>query len=113
MQGDERARLGLHGSATHRAKSFMAKTAAIVMGGVLLASAFLISLAFFVVALAVVLVLGGYVWWKTRELRRQIREQMRGQNIARHVQNTASGDVIDGVVISKSEERDPDQRWRG
>ena len=112
MQGDERARLGF-GSGVTRAKNFMAKSAAIVMGGVLLASAFLISLAFFIVALAVVLVLGGYLWWKTRELRRQVREQLREQNITRHAHNTPPGDVIDGVVISKSEERDPDQRWRG
>jgi predicted membrane protein len=110
MQGDERARLGVSGGVTQRAKSFLAKTAAIVTGGVLLASAFLISLAFFVVALAVVLVVGGYLWWKTRELRRQIREQMRGQNITRPAQNTPSGDVIEGVVISKSEERGPDRR---
>jgi len=107
MQGDERARLGYSGGVSHRAKSFMAKTAAVVMGGVMLASAFVISLAFFVVALAVVLVFGGYLWWKTRGLRRQIREQVRGENLAQPVQRDASPrDVIAGVVISKSETRD-------
>lgn len=110
MQGDERARLGFSGGVTHRAKSFMAKTAAIAVGVVMLASAFVISLAFFVFALAVVLVVGGYLWWKTRDLRKQIREQMRGQNVARHAQNAPAGEVIEGVVISKSEVRESDPR---
>jgi hypothetical protein len=106
MQGDPR--LGYGGGVTHRAKSFMAKAAAIALGGVMLAGAFVMSLAFFVVALAVVLVFGGYVWWKTRSLRQHIREQMR-QHDSIHTRradgDAASGDVIDGVVISKTETR--------
>lgn len=106
MQGGQRARLGHRGGAAHRAKSFVTKTAAVVVGGLMLAGAFVISLAFFAVAIAVVFVVGGYLWWKTRDLRRQIREQMRGQDIARPAQHAASGDVIEGVVLSKREVRD-------
>jgi ABC-type nickel/cobalt efflux system permease component RcnA len=105
MQGDkERARLGYSGGVTSRAKSFMAKTAAVVVGGVMLASAFVVSLAFFAFALAAALVLGGYIWWKTRELRRQMREQFHSQTHSHP--SGSSGDVIEGVVISRSQTRE-------
>lgn len=108
MQGDPR--LGHDGGVAHRAKSFIAKTLAVVAGAAVLAGAFVLSLAFFVFALAAVVVFGGYLWWKTRHLRRQLREQMR-QHEAMHADSVgrraaASDRVIEGVVISKSETRD-------
>jgi membrane protein implicated in regulation of membrane protease activity len=114
MQSDEgRARLAYSDGVTSRAKSLMAKTAAVVVGGVMLAGAFLVSLAFFAFALAVALVLGGYLWWKTRELRKQIREQFHGPA---HMQDSqragSSGDVIEGVVISRSSTRDDSDRMQ-
>jgi membrane protein implicated in regulation of membrane protease activity len=114
MQGDEeRARLGYSGGVTSRAKSFMAKTAAVVVGGVMLASAFVVSLAFFAFALAVALVLGGYLWWKTRDLRKQMREQFRGQTHVHDSQRAgSSGEVIEGVVISRGQTRDDSDHMR-
>lgn len=107
MRSDDQPRLGHNAGVAHGAKSFMAKTAAIVMGAVMLVSAFVISLAFFVVALAVVLVVGGYLWWKTRDLRRQMREQLRQHDTTRPQHDHSSrADVIDGVVLSKRETRD-------
>jgi membrane protein implicated in regulation of membrane protease activity len=112
MQGDEeRARLAYKGGVTSRAKSFMAKTAAVVVGGVMLASAFVVSLAFFAFALAAALVFGGYLWWKTRDLRRQMREQLHGQMHVHVSQRAGSpGDVIEGIVISRSQTHDEDDR---
>ena len=65
----------------------------------LLTSAIVLILGFMfsVVVLAVVAVLGlavwGYVWWKTRKLRRAMREQ------------AAAGQVIDGEAIVVEEYR--------
>jgi hypothetical protein len=47
-----------------------------------------------------VLTFGGYLWWKTRGLRKQIRERR---------QSYADGDFIEGEVISR-DERPADRR---
>ena len=105
MRDDEgRARLEYSGGVMSRAKGFMVKTVAVLAGAVMLASAFVVSLAFFAFALAVALVLGGFIFWKTRDLRRRMREQMRDQtNIHRSRSAVSSDDVIEGVVISRSQ----------
>jgi Flp pilus assembly protein TadB len=46
-----------------------------------------LSIVFVVGALAVILVVGAYLWWKTRA----VREQMRTPR--------ASGEIIEGVVV--------------
>jgi ABC-type bacteriocin/lantibiotic exporter with double-glycine peptidase domain len=100
MQLNEgRPRLGYRGSVSSRARDIILKTVAVVAGGVVLTSAFVLSLAFFAIVFAVVLVFGGYLWWKTRDLRKQLRAQMQGQM---HTQQP-QGDVIEGVVISRSQ----------
>jgi|SRR3954462_1908749 hypothetical protein len=101
MQRDEpRARIDYRGSALSRARQIALKSLLVVGGAVMLASAFLVSLVFFVIALAVVLVFGGYLWWKTRELRRQLRARAQ----ERHWQQSG-GRVIEGEVV-------PDERTR-
>ena len=110
MRVDEsQLRLGGSGQVASRAKNFVGKAAAVLVGGVLLASAFVISLAFFAVVLAVALVFLGYVWWKTRGLRKQMREHVESQMRANSQQaSAATRDVIEGVVISSRsrDERD-------
>jgi Flp pilus assembly protein TadB len=81
---EEQARLT--GSSLRR-PGFLGKLLAAVAGAVLLVSAFMVSLLVFAVALAGALLLVGYVWWKTRDLRRQMRERPPG------------GHVIEGEVI--------------
>lgn len=91
---ESHARIGYRGSAIARAK-FLASKALVVFGGALmLASAFLVSLVFLAIGLAVVLTVGGYLWWQTRELRRQMRARMQGQP-------QSAGEVIEGEVISR------------
>jgi hypothetical protein len=115
MRVDEsQLRLGGSGHVASRAQSFVGKAAAVLVGGVLLASAFVLSLAFFAVALAVALVFIGYVWWKTRGLRKQMREHIQSQSRAnpqranpQHA-SAASGDVIEGVVIASRTRDDKD-----
>ena len=95
MQLDEpRARIGYRGSAISRAKQIALKTIGVLVGVVMLASAFVLSLTFLVIMLAVMLTLGGYLWWKTREVRKQLRARMQPQPV---------GDVIEGEVIRTSE----------
>ena len=85
------ARIGHRGSAISRAKHLGLKALVVVGAAVTLVSAFAISLVFLAIGLVAVLTVGGYLWWQTRELRRQMRAGL---------QSRASGVVIDGEVIS-------------
>jgi len=101
MQPDEpRARIGYRDSALSRAKLFALKALVVVGGAVMLVSAFVLSVVFLAIGLAVVLIVGGYLWWKTRELRRQIRAGMQEPSQPRF-----DGDVIEGEVISQERTR--------
>ena len=93
MHLDEpRARIAYRGNAISRAKHLAVKTLIVLGGIVMLVSAFLLSLVFVAIGLAVVLIFGGYLWWKTRDLRRQLRARM-------DEQQQPAGRVIEGEVI--------------
>jgi hypothetical protein len=47
-----------------------------------------------------VLTVGGYLWWQTRELRRQMRARMQEQSHPR-----PSGRIIEGEVLSQERTR--------
>lgn len=64
-----------------------------IAGAALFVGALVVSVVFFAVVLAVGLGLGGYFFWKTRHLRKQMR------------QRSDEGDVIEGTVISSEEVR--------
>jgi hypothetical protein len=87
-----RPRIGYQGSAVSRAKNLALKALLVLGGALMLASAFVLSLVFVAVGLAVVLIAGGYLWWKTRELRKQIRARMQGQP-------QPGSEIIEGEVI--------------
>jgi uncharacterized iron-regulated membrane protein len=89
---EHRARIAHRGSAISRAKHLALKTVVVLGGIVMLASAFVVSLVFVAIGLAVVLIFGGYLWWKTRELRRQLRARMEEQQ-------QPAGNIIEGEVI--------------
>lgn len=55
--------------------SWLAKVLAVVIGAALLVVGFAVSLVLLVVVLGAGVVIGGLVLWKTRDLRKQIREQ--------------------------------------
>jgi hypothetical protein len=104
---DGQMKLGYRGGVASRTKALVARTLSIVLGGVVLVSAFVFSIVLFAIALTVVLAVGGYVWWKTRDLRRQMREQIHGgvgMQAARRAD--ATDDVIEGVVVSRKETSD-------
>lgn len=87
----------------------IARLAAFILSAGFLVLAFMFSL----VALAVVAVagvmLGGWLWWKTRKLRKQMQEQMQGmQQEMRNAQPMAgeptprSNQVIEGEYIRET-----------
>jgi len=99
MHLDEpRARIGHQGSAVSRAKSLASKALFVLGGALALAGAFVLSVVFLAITLAVGLGVGGYLWWKTRELRRQIRAQMQEQP-------HRTGVIIEGEAIPVEETR--------
>lgn len=97
---ESRPRIGHQGSVLSRAKNLALKALLVVAGAVTVVSAFAVSLVFVVIGMAVVLAVGGYLWWQTRELRRQLRARMQGQ-----LQPRSGGNVIEGEVIEQ--ERTP------
>ena len=97
MNSDQpRARIAYQGSAISRAKQLALKAFIVLGGTVVLASAFVVSMVFVAVGLVVVLSFGGYLWWKTRELRSQLRARMQEQQ-------RPAGRIIEGEVIRTNE----------
>jgi len=64
-------------------------------GAVILVAAFLFSLVVVAALAAVAVAAGAFLWWKTRALRREMREHPSG------------GRLIDGEVIRDTPARDP------
>ena len=87
---NERPRVGYRGSVGARVRDVFLKVVAVLMGVALVAGAVVLSVVFIAVAFAVALVVGGYFWWRTRHLRKQMRQRFQ------------QGDVIEGTVL-KSE----------
>jgi hypothetical protein len=84
METDPRRRL----TGSVQAPGLLGRLIAFAVGAVLLIAAFMVSVVVFAIALAGALAIGGYLWWKTRALRRRMRERPPG------------GRVIEGEVIS-------------
>ena len=88
----------------------LGKALALLGGAVLLVLGFMFSLLLVAFAVATAAVVWGYLWWKTRALRRQLRE--RGP--AMPADNVPSGHVFDGEAVrveaANETERRPDDR---
>ncbi len=76
----------------------------VAAGTLVLIGAVAISFVVFVVVLTVLLVIGLYLWWKTRHLRRELEARLNAQR-----SGAARGATIEGEVIHK---RDSDPRGR-
>ena len=73
------------------APGLLARILATVAGVAALVVAFMFSLLIFATVAAITLVAGAYLWWKTRALRRQMRERQQ------------DGRIIEGEVIRESD----------
>lgn len=79
----------------------LSRLLAFVLSVVLLVLGFMFSLVALAVVAVLVLIIGGRLWWKTRDLRRQMREMgAAGPNGSRH---ETAGDFIDGEAIRTGE----------
>jgi hypothetical protein len=99
---EERARLSYEGGrpSSWSMGGVVQKAIAVAAGALLIASAIAVSVVLFIVLIAGALVGGTYLWWKTREVRKQMREAT-----SEHVRPSGAprGEVIEGEIISKSE----------
>ncbi|MEK6210117.1 MAG: hypothetical protein AABM64_07065 [Pseudomonadota bacterium] len=78
-----------------RASGFLGKVMTLATGAVLLVVGLMFSLLVFALAATAAVLILAFLWWKTREQRRQMREQPQG------------GRVIDGEVVRDSTKHDP------
>lgn len=83
---------------------------AFVAGAILLVLGFMFSVVLLAVVAAVGLCVWLYLWWKTRELRRVLREQQDAPRSAAF--GAAEGQVIEGEVIVVEEHDIPSPRDR-
>ncbi len=87
-------------SAGRQPKGPVAQVLTVIVGVLFLAGALMFSLVFFAVIAVAGLVLWLWFWWKTRALRKQIREQMQAQSVEPpDLEPMEKGEVIEGEVI--------------
>jgi membrane protein implicated in regulation of membrane protease activity len=97
MQWDQQApQIGYRSSLSARAGNLLFRIVAFTLGAALVAAALVVSVVFFAVALGVAVVVGGYLFWRTRHVRKQMRQHFAGRDII------AERDIIEGTVL-KSE----------
>lgn len=106
MDSREPPQLGYRNGPRRASSGLLARILTVATGALVLIGAIAISIVVFAVALIVILGVGLYLWWKTRTLRKQMREQMREQPMP-PPPRANDDDVIEGEVISKEETRTP------
>jgi hypothetical protein len=84
-------------STSSRAMQVVAKAVALIGGVVLLVSALALSLIFFAALIVVGVLIGGYLWWKTRELRKEIRTQFESVRPV-HADRSKGSAMDDGII---------------
>lgn len=80
-------------------QGLLRKIAAAIAGALILVGAFMLSIVVLAVVALAGLAGGAYLWWRTRELRKRLREHARAR--------PADGRVIEGEVIRDTETRPP------
>jgi hypothetical protein len=87
----------------------LAKLAAFTLSAAFMVLAFMFSLIALAVVAVIGVALGGWLWWKTRTLRKQMMAQMREAPPVRADQPAQNEQVIEGEF---SREVGPEQRLR-
>ena len=99
---DERLRLGNRGR--RPGPGLLTRIVAVIGGALVLIGAIAISIVVFAVVAALILVGGLYLWWKTRDLRKQMRARMEEQlNTQAPPRGQPRGDVIEGEFSRKDD----------
>lgn len=96
----------LHGRQIHiQPKGFFGKLFALIAAGGLLVLGLMFSVVIVAVAVVGGLLFWGFMWWKTRELRRRMREQMDNPMQTPFGDVPASGGrIIEGEVIRSEQD---------
>lgn len=90
----------------------LGRALAVIVGGMILVAGLFVSALVFSVLIAVGIVAGGWFWWKTRDLRRQLRErmaQMQRMDAGPPPGDPGrdpSGQVLDGDFIREADRHD-------
>lgn len=96
-------------------QSLLGRVLGVAVGAVVLVASLLFSVVIFAVLLAAGVIVGGYLWWRTRALRHQLREQMQAMDEQLRAAQRGPGaarpgardeTVIDGDFIRETD-RDP------
>ena len=95
-----RPRLGMH------APGLLGRVMTFAFGAMLLLGALMLSVLVFASIATVGAVMFGYLWWKTRGLRKQMRERQMHENAPK---GSPGGCVIEGEVIRDDGPHDPDR----
>jgi hypothetical protein len=97
---DLKQRLEWQGNAPSGVQRFFTRLLAVATAGALLVVTLMFSALLFAAALTLGLAIWGRVWWKTRALRKQMREHAQAFAARQHTTDSASGGrVIEGEVI--------------
>jgi ABC-type nickel/cobalt efflux system permease component RcnA len=87
-------------------KGVLAQVLTLVFSVVALGAAFMFSLVMFAIVAVAALIFGLFFWWKTRALRKQMREQMLNQSSGTpHFETASDSDVIEGEAVRVVDER--------
>lgn len=93
--------------------SLLGRILGVAAGAVLLIAALMFSVVVFAFALAAGLLAWGYLWWKTREVRRRMREEMEARQMGQPYGGEAQshdppqgGRIIEGEVIRDEPDED-------
>lgn len=91
-----------------RRPGLLRKTAAVIATVVLAVLALMFSAVLLAAILIVGTIAGAYLWWKTRELRKQMRAQMQDFQTRNATMQSEvfEGEVIEGEVIRVDESRE-------
>lgn len=96
-----------------RPPGLLQKVIAVFATALIFGLAMMASVVLFAVVLSVGTVAWGYLWWKTRKLRQQMRAQADGrQSSSEQGEMVIEGEVIRVVEISSATDEDPQQRTR-
>lgn len=90
-------------TSSNKAPGILGKVVAFIMSLTLFALAFMFSLAALAVVAVVGILFAGWFWWKTRALRRQLREQSVVFETSGRSERPVSGQIIEGEVIRESD----------
>lgn len=87
---------GPRGGLPGQRPGLLRKLVAAAIGSIVLVGAFMLSVVLLAVVATVGAVAGAWLWWRTRELRKRVAEQMRTRA---EQEEPARGRVIEGEVI--------------